>query len=259
MLDEDSRNGFEKHRIDHSSASAINLYANAPHMWVAQYLFQKRSEFGSAAKAGVLVEDAVTNVIGKGWTLESAITSAVDQYQTFITFDKSETAHARGEAMVGMITGAIEALKPFGDPEFNDNGKQKKIELLCNGNGWQLPIHGYIDYHFPKHGLIIDLKSTMKMPSGMSIEHKRQSCIYRKAMDNQTVKFMYVTGKRCETFECEDVSEVLADVKHILNRQEALLRSGDRSAIRDGFSMYMPHNSSTFYHDDNISREIFGV
>jgi hypothetical protein len=31
--------GFIKHNIDHLSASSINLYANAPDVWVVSYLF----------------------------------------------------------------------------------------------------------------------------------------------------------------------------------------------------------------------------
>jgi hypothetical protein len=31
--------GFTKHNIDHLSASSINLYANAPDVWVVSYLF----------------------------------------------------------------------------------------------------------------------------------------------------------------------------------------------------------------------------
>ena len=38
-------NGFEKHNIDHLSASSINLWANAPDVWVMQYLHGKRTPF----------------------------------------------------------------------------------------------------------------------------------------------------------------------------------------------------------------------
>jgi len=39
-------NGFEKHNIDHLSASSINLWSNAPDVWVMQYLHGLRTQLG---------------------------------------------------------------------------------------------------------------------------------------------------------------------------------------------------------------------
>jgi hypothetical protein len=44
--------GFIKHNIDHLSASSINLYANAPDVWVVSYLFGRRTPMGPAAWRG---------------------------------------------------------------------------------------------------------------------------------------------------------------------------------------------------------------
>jgi len=49
-------NGFEKHNIDHSSPSSINMWSNAPCAWAAKYLYGRKFKYGLAPKAGILVE-----------------------------------------------------------------------------------------------------------------------------------------------------------------------------------------------------------
>jgi hypothetical protein len=254
------QNGFELHNQSHTSASSINLWANAPHMWCAQYLFGKRSEFGAAAKCGVLVEDAITNVLARGFTAEYAISSALGEYNKFIALSATDSDKKRAEALPGMIELGLEALKPYGAPEFDVEPitgklKQKKVEIVCNGDGWSLPVVGYLDYYFPAHGVVVDLKTTQRMPSEMSDSHKRQACIYQHAMGNQGVKFLYVTGKKSQMFDCGDVKETLAEIKAILNRQEAFLRLGDKELLRS----IVPVNTETFYNDASITKELYGI
>ena len=250
----EATNGFERHNINHSSPSSINMWVDCPHAWLAQYLFNKRSEFGTAAKAGTLVEDAVTNVIARGFTLDAAVASAVEIYNTFAIFDQSEAAKKRGLAIPGMICLAVGELSQYGEPEFNEQGKQKKIELLCNGAGWVLPIHGYLDYDFPKHKLVVDLKTTMRMPSEMSPSHQRQGAVYKKATGRR-VRFLYTTNKNIETYEVENEMETLGEIKAILNRQERFLSAGDPAFLKS----IVPVVTGSFYNDKAITKELFGV
>lgn len=253
-------NGFTLHNIDHTSASSLNMYANAPCAWVAKYLFQKKFSFSLAAKAGVIVESAVVNVIARGWTEEDAIAAAVGEYNKASAFKASDADIKRGEAIPGMISRAVAELKNFGDPEFDDGllgKKQKKIELLCKGDGWELPVIGYLDFHYPKHGLIIDLKTTMRLPSEMSDEHMRQGAIYRAAMGNAAVKFLYVSGKSFKWHEVSDHVAILKECKAILNRQERFLRLGDAELLRS----VVPVNAGSFYWtgDEILRQEIYEI
>lgn len=252
--------GWAKHGITHTSASSINMYAAAPCAWVARYLYNKKFSFGLAAKAGVLAEDAVVNVIARGWDAEKAIADAVAQYNKAAALKASDAERKRGEGIPGMIEQALEALKPYGEPEFDkdlvSDKKQKKIELLCKGDGWELPVIGYLDFHFPAHGLVIDLKTTMAAPTSMSDEHTRQGAIYRQAMGNCAVKFLYVTPKKSVIHDIDDPRPVLAEVKTILNKQEKLLRL-DAEVIRD----IVPVIGSSFYWsgDADLRKEMYKI
>lgn len=252
-------NGFAKHGLQHSSASAINMWCDAPHMWVAQYLLNKRGTFSAAAKSGVLVEEAVVNVLARGWTGADAIKSAVDEYNKFTALSCTDSERKRGAGIPEMIELTLATLAPYGTPEFDrdlmGNIKQKKIELTCNGDGWTLPIIGYIDFHYPSKGVVIDLKTTMKMPGEMSDPHKRQACIYQKAFNNQAVSFLYVTPKKVQMFDCGDTGDMLGQVKTILNRQEKFLSCGDADKLRE----IVPVNTSSYYNDAAITKELFGI
>lgn len=253
-------NGFEKHGITYSSPSSINMYAAAPCAWVAKYLFNKKFRFGLAAKAGLLVEDAVASVLLDGVPEEDAIKKAVSEYNKASAFGASSSEVSRGEGIPGMIQGALEELKPYGAPEMPTDiiygKKQRKIELLCNGDGWKLPVIGYLDFYFPAHGLIVDLKTSLRCPSSLSDEHARQGAIYRAAVGNSAMKFLYVTPKKTTWLEVEDHVPVLAEVKAILNRQERMLRL-DKEVIRD----IVPVNASSFYWsgDTDMRKELYDM
>lgn len=254
-------NGFTLHNIQHTSPSSLNMYANAPCAWVAKYICGKSFAFSNAARAGVLAEEAVVNVLANGWNEEKAIEEALAGYNKACAFGASDADRKRGEAITGMIKQAVSELKGFGEPEMGIDlvygKKQRKIELLCKTEEWSLPIIGYLDFWWPKHGLCVDLKTVMKRPSSMSDEHKRQGAIYRASLGNAVVRFLYVTGKDFVWHEVEDPAPILAETKEILKRQERFLRLGDAETLRS----VVPVNASSFYwsSDSDLRKELYSV
>jgi len=253
-------NGFAKHNLQHTSPSQINMYAEAPCAWVAKYLCGKSFSFGVAAQVGVLTEQVVAQVITEEKTLEQALKMACETFNKNNALNTSEKERARVDDIEPMATLALEYLKPYGVPEFDKcmiNGrKQKSIELLCNGDGWQLPVIGYTDLEYPTHGLIVDLKTTLRMPSIMPDAHKRQAAIYSKASGNKQVRMLYVTPKKAAFLDLEDTAPVLAEIKSILNRQERMLRF-DKQIIQN----LIPVRTDSFYwmNDEHIRKELYGI
>lgn len=254
-------NGFQMHGMEHSSPSSINMFAAAPCAWLAKYLFGHKFKFSLAARAGVIAEDAVVNILANGWTQEKATEEALKAYHKACAFGASDADLKRGEAITGMIDNAISELKQYGQPEFTEQligtGKQKKIELTCNGDGWKLPVIGFLDLDYPKHGLTIDLKTTMRLPSEMSDEHMRQGAIYKASKGNHAVRFLYVSGKSFKWHEIENHVPILGEVKTLLNRQERFLRLGDRDLLQS----IVPVNSGSYYWtgDEDLRRKIYGI
>jgi len=233
--------GFTKHGIDHLSASSINLWTNAPDLWVMQYLHGIRTPMGPAPWRGICVEDAVVHVLMGGSEAE-AIQMAHDKFdKRFVIGD--ETTTKERDMIQPMIQQSIEELMEFGKPEFADQeNKQEKISITAKGDGWSIPVIGYLDLVFPQHGAVIDLKTTGRIPSKMSAEHQLQRCIYAAAKGNMAVKFLYVSGKKSAMLEDGDVAETLAKAKKQIGRMEAFLRHCDKETAK----AIVPTNPNSF-------------
>lgn len=248
-------NGFEKHGLKHTSPSQINMWEESPAAWAASYLYGRKFSFGVAAQIGVLTESVVASVLSESSTFDAALEYAKTTFNKNNALNPNVKDLERVNDIGVMATQAIEALKQYGRPDFTLNG-QHKIEIICKGDGWELPVIGYIDFLYPSHGLIVDLKTTMRMPSTMSGAHLRQGAIYQAAMGNKAVKFLYVTPKKCQSFDV-DGAEHLKEVKAILNRQEKMLAAFDAEQLKQ----VLPINLGSFYWngDEQIRRDLYGI
>jgi hypothetical protein len=251
-------NGFEKHGVDHLSASSLNLWANAPDLWVMQYLHGLRTPMGAAAWRGICTEDAVVQIL-----MGESETAAIDQALT--KFDKrfpigDEKTTAERRRITPMTQLAIEELIEFGKPEFPEDEEhpQEKISITAKGDGWSIPVIGYLDLVFPQHGVVIDLKTTGRLPtSGMSAEHQLQRAIYAKAKGNMAVRFLYVSEKKTLMREDGDPTELLAQAKVQIGRIEAFLRHCDKDTAK----AIVPLAPNSFYWSGNetLRKEFYGI
>jgi hypothetical protein len=248
-------NGFERHNIDHLSASSINLYSNAPDVWVASYLFKKRTPMGPAPWRGICVEDAVVQIL-MGDSEAAAIDKALAKFdQRFVIGDEKTTAERRRiEPMTQM---AVAELAHLGKPEFAEDDEQEKISITAKGDGWSIPVIGFLDLVYPQHGLVIDLKTTGRIPSKMSAEHQLQRAIYQKAKGNMAVKFLYVSEKKTNMLEDGDADELLGLAKVQIARMEAFLRHCDKETAL----AIVPVQPSSFYWQgaEDLRKEFYGI
>jgi hypothetical protein len=248
-------NGFEKHGIDHLSASNINLWANAPDVWVMQYLYGKRTAIGPAPWRGICVEDAVVEILLGGKETE-ALDRAMEKFNSrFMIADEAIAREA--DRIAPMVQIAVAELQQYGKPEFPEDERQEKISITAKGDGWAIPVIGFLDLVYPDHGLVIDLKTTGRIPSAMSAEHQLQRAIYAKAKGNMAVKFFYVSEKKASLLEDGDPAELLAQAKVQINRMEAFLRTLDKEQAR----AIVPLAPSSFYWkgSEELRREFYGL
>ena len=247
-------NGFTKHSIKHLSASSINLWTNAPDVWVAQYLFGKRTPMGAAAMRGICTEDAVVAVL-TGKNRDGALDAALEKFDSYFPLGDEKTTKERSMIEPCMDL-ALGELQQYGEPEFPEEG-QEKISITAKTDDYEIPVIGFLDLVYPQHGLVIDLKTTGRMPSTMSLEHQLQRAIYQKARGNQIVKFLYVTPKKTSLLEDGDPSELLGRAKKQISRLEKFLRAGSKEDIAE----VIPVNPNTFYWNgaEAIREELYGI
>jgi hypothetical protein len=248
-------NGFEKHGIKHLSASSINLWTNAPDVWVAQYLFNKRSPLSAAAMRGICTEDAVVAVLTGDSEVAEAVKAAHDKFDKTFMVGNEKTTKERNMIEPCMAL-AIDQLKEYGKPEFPEEGQQK-VSITAKTDDYEIPVIGYLDFVYPEHGVIVDLKTTGRMPSTMSPEHQLQRAIYQKARGNQAVKFLYVTPKKTSMLEDGDPTELLNYAKKQISRLEKFLRGGTKNDIKE----VIPVNPNSFYWNgfEDVRDELYGI
>lgn len=249
-------NGFERFKIDHLSASSINLWINAPDVWVAKYLIGRGTPMGPAATRGQAVEQAVVaTLLGESET--AAIKAAVDRFDRRWLIGTEDSTKER--ALIQPMTQiAIEELTEFGKPEFTSGTDQEKISITANFGDWSIPIWGFLDLVYPQHGLVVDLKTTSRIPSTMSAEHQLQRAIYHRAKGNHAVRFLYVSSKKAAWLEDGDPADVLTRAKTHIARLEAFLRHcPDHETARK----IVPVNGSSFYWRgaEPLLSEIYGL
>lgn len=247
-------NGFEKHNITHLSASSLNLWVNAPDVWVAKYLHGHKQAFGPAPRRGQCVETAVHLAL-TGTALSDAIAAAEKNFdQTFVLGDEATTKErALIRPMAEMAFGELEQ---YGEPE-SGGDEQRKISITAKGEGWEIPVIGFLDFTFPAQGLVIDLKTTTRIPSVMSPEHQLQRAIYAKAVGNMAVKFLYVSAKKTALLEDGDPDTVLRTAKAQITRLEKFL---SLHSAEDALAC-VPCNPNSFYWrgDEAARSEMFGL
>lgn len=247
-------NGFQKHNIGHLSASSINLWTNAPDVWVAKYLHGFKGNFGPAARRGQCVETAVYLTI-TGGDFDKSVKAALDQFDQTFMFGTENTTKER-DLIEPMARIAVDELVEYGAPEAGGD-EQHKVSINADFGDWSIPVIGFLDFTYPDHGLIVDLKTTTRVPSQMSPDHQLQRAIYSAATGNMAVKFLYCSAKKAEWLEDGDPAEILARAKMQIARMERFLSL--HSA--DDALACVPVNPTTFYwRGDEAARiEMFGL
>jgi len=249
-------NGFAKHGIDHLSASSINLWTNAPDVWVARYLLKVKMPFGPAPKRGIEVERAVVDTLSGNKTEGQAIKDAEERFaDEFLAV--TDAVEKELQVIRPMTQIAVEELMEFGAPQFESEDGQDKIRITAQTDDWSIPVIGYLDMVFPQHGTIVDLKTTNRIPTSMSADHQLQRAIYAHAKGNHRVAFLYVSSKKAKWLEDGEPGELLANAKCQIIRLEAFLRHNTAETARET----VPVNPNSYFWRDaqDIRREIYGV
>ena len=91
--------------------------------------------------------------------------------------------------LAGYVATALAELRPYGVP----TAYQDRVEIRLDGVA--VPLVGYIDWRFDQHGLIVDLKTSERLPAAISDAHGRQGAIYARAHGNYGMRFAYAKPK----------------------------------------------------------------
>lgn len=249
---------FERHGITHLSASSVNLFISQPALWCASYLMGKRTPVGPAAHRGTAIEAGVeAGLFDPQMPVEEAQRIAREKYHTLTRLNADPRVEKEREVIEPSVAVALAELRQYGVPDKPTDGRQHKLELTVPGV--PVPVWGFLDFIWPDHGIIGDLKSVGKIPSSISGAHARQGALYLQHGSNLQMRFAYVTAKKMAVYVLEDAASHLASFVQAAQAIERLLSlSDDGEALTRCFAPDL----STFWWGDasakRIAKEIWG-
>jgi hypothetical protein len=178
--------GFERHGIDHLSASSLNLWAAQPALWIMERLLGRRMPPGIVAARGKAVEHGVhLGLSNPRLSIEECIEGAEREFVRETALSTDPRREEERKKLAGWVRGALAELRQYGVPD----AYQEKVEVRLDDV--PVPVVGYIDWRFSAHGLIVDLKTTERFPSQIGDAHGRQGAVYASAHGNFGMRFAY--------------------------------------------------------------------
>lgn len=242
-------NPFERHGIRHLSASSLGLYRTEPAMWVMRYLYGVKDEVGASAWRGKAVEAAVDMILYKNCPDEDAVPVALRLFDLEAQGEISEKIDKERAAIPDMIAQASLLMRPMGMPTM----RQEKIEYWLDGI--EIPIIGYVDYLWPE--LIVDLKTTFRLPSAPSEDHAIQVTVYSEALKRPS-KLVYVTPKKGAEYDVSGDSAALWSLRRSAFAVRSMLNRCESK--NEAAAMFSPDFGDFRWNDTNkqSAYEIFG-
>lgn len=249
-------NAFERHGLTHLSPSQINTWMAAPSLWVMEKLLGFRGGVGCAAHRGTASEAGISaGLFDPNLTVDECVAVAMPVYDKLTALSGDSRRQQERDAIPGIVAQGL-ALREHGLP-IRPNGHQHKVEIRLEGVA--IPVIGYLDWLYA--GEVLDLKSTLRVPSAMSEPHLRQAAVYKTAHMDKRVRFFYASDKKSakHTLTREQYDLAMRELTCAAQRLERFLGLSDDP---HELAALVPHNSETFYFNDAPTKakavEVFG-
>ena len=201
------------------SPSRLNKFAAAPAMFVLEELMGMRQVVGVPAHRGTAVEAGVAyGLLHPGADPKDCFKQAYKSYDGLTVLSADERREKYRDAIPAMVTQALDELTPYGVPSATQGA------VTWQPEGLKYPIYGLFDFYWEEHGIIVDLKTTERMPSEIKIPHARQVAFY--ADGNYEGRLAYVTPKKSAVYKLENIAKHRAALLSLAQRVENFLLLG---------------------------------
>lgn len=216
-------NGFAQHGLDHLSATSLNLYAAEPALWVVEKLLHRRAPVGCAAYRGIAAEHGVSlGLFDPALSMEDCQAAALAEFDRLAALSADPNRGKEREAIPGIVATALAELRQYGPPTPPPEGqRQHRVEVTLPDV--PVPLIGYQDFVWGAHGIVLDLKTQLRLASEISPAHARQGAVY-VAGTNREMRFCYATPKKVAVYALQDPAAPLAVLREVALRLERFLR-----------------------------------
>lgn len=245
-----------RHGLKHYSASTCNLFQADPALFIMEKLMGIRGQVGCAAHRGSAAERGIeAGLLDMEKPLAECQEIAVKEFDRLSALSTDPNRDKERDAVPGIVEHGLAELRAYGKPSHT----QHKIE-------WQhpdlpLPFIGFIDFMWEDHGIIVDLKSQLRLSSEIANNHARQVALYAGSMgDNYDGRVCYVTPKKAATYRVENMRQHVDALVRVAKAIDAFLSV---APTPEELARIVVPNVDSFYYNDPATRqkafEIFGI
>lgn len=207
---------FAAFDIKHLSVSSLNKWQGERGAWVASYLYGLWGDEGAGLWRGKAVEAAID-----GWhngaSDEKCLEHMSREFENGAQGDLSDDVEKERSALIPMFR---EAQAAWGKLDLGPV-KASQIRTECWLGGIDVPLVGYIDFALERNEMSVDLKTTHRCPSSLSLNHGMQIASYARARNESRAGILYVTAKKHAYFEIGP-DEIEGYIKELQRRAKGL-------------------------------------
>jgi hypothetical protein len=238
----------ERHGLKHLSASTLNLFQNAPGLFILEKLMGRRQPVGAAAHRGTSAEVGIMHGLNNPEAaIEECAEIAVKEFDRLTALSGDPKREHERKAVPGIVAQGIAELRPYGKPSHYQH------EVLWEHPDLPLPMKGYIDFMWEEAGIILDLKTTLRIPSEISEGHARQVAGYGYAMSNNLdLRITYASDKKAVTYTLENAADHVNAMVKIAQALERFLSISDDPKE---LAKYIAPSFDSFYWNDPGARQ----
>lgn len=248
------KSACERHGMTHYSVSTCNL-AQADMALLLMKLKGVKGSVGAAAHRGTASEHGVAmGLMDPSAAVADCQAAALKEFDRLTALSGDPNREKERDAVPGIVEQGLAELRPYGVPSHT----QYRIEWTHPD--LPLPFLGFADFYWEDAGIVVDMKSQLRLSSEISFQHARQVSLYCSAIsDNLDGRVMYATPKKAATYQVENMRDHLDTVVRIAQRVERFLSISDDMDELCG--LVIP-NTDLFYYDAATRQkafEIFGI
>lgn len=238
---------IERHGMKHLSVAKFNKFQNEPGLLIVEDLLGKRQPVGCAAHRGNAAEAGIIMGLNDlDAPLQDCVEHALKEFDRLSALSSDPAREKERKAIPGIVQHGLAELRPYGKPSHYQQ------EVMWEHPDLPVPVKGFIDLRWEEHGILADLKTTMRIPSEITDAHARQVASYGFAIsDNLDLRLTYVSDKRAVTYKLENARQHLEAMIKIAQALERFLSISDDPME---LAKYIAPSFDSFYWKDPAAR-----
>ena len=209
--------GFSDHGIDHLSASSLNTAAVQLPLWIMERLLKRPAPVGAAAHRGTAIEAGVSlGLLYPEHEVSKCQQLGMQRFDALTALSTDHRQDREREAIEPTVAVALAELRQYGIPDEVQFRVEKPLDEGLP------PLIGFIDFGWSRHGITLDLKTSLRLTSDISTAHGRQVAAYVHGTNRQG-RVAYATPKKVGVYPLDRAEERFAELVNIARRLDRFL------------------------------------